>query len=334
MPSPFRLGRKERRPATLPAWLARVPVEEPTLGDRALRRAARHAAMGSWEHARDLLAATGADRPVRGHRMDVLAHSAIGLQWPTAWLLAEPESLDARILGARVDVLELRALILRRDPSATDELAEAVVEGLEELAELAPADPDPWISLLLLAPVLGEGRAVRMHWGETSFETGRQSFDWFRAAVERDAENWLAHHSMLRAQMSRLRMSPPRESMSLLDYANAVAAVAAPDSPLAVMGVHAAAALDQGAIAALLRPAELAWFTERLARDLDTAFQGWFRGESPRHPQAGHDLAALAGGLYRARRFAEAHQVATELAESTGIDLPPDAIPASAGAGP
>src|SRR6185437_8190700 len=129
LPPPFGLGRKERRPASLHAWLVRAVAEDPALGDEQLRRAARHAAMGSWEHARDLLAATGKDWPLRGHRISVLTQSAFGLRWPTAWLLAEPESLEARVLGAHVDVLELRALILRRDPSATDELARAVVGG-------------------------------------------------------------------------------------------------------------------------------------------------------------------------------------------------------------
>ncbi|MBR7834806.1 hypothetical protein KDL01_16135 [Actinospica durhamensis] len=326
MPPSFRLGRRERPPASLHTWLTRVLAEEPALGDASLRRAARHAAMGSWEHARDLLAATGKDWALRTHRVSVLAHGALGLQWATAWLLAEPESLDARVLGAQVDVLELRALILRRDPSATNELAAAVVEGLEELAELAPADPGPWISLLTLAPVLGEGRAVRTRWGEASFETGEQSFEWFREAVARDPENWLAHQLMLRAQISRLRMSPPRESLALLDYAAAVAAAVDPESPLIVLGVHAAAALDQGALVPLLRPSELGWFTERLGQDLDAAFEGWFRGAGlRRHPQAGYDLAALAGALNRARRGADAHEVAAELAALTGVALPPDA---------
>ena len=326
MPPPFGLGRKERHPASLHAWLVRAVADDPALGDEPLRRAARHAAMGSWEHARDLLAVTGKDWPLRGHRISVLAQSALGLQWPTAWLLAEPESLDARVLGARVDVLELRALILRRDPSATDELARAVVEGLTELAELAPGDPGPWISLLALAPVLGEGRAERMQWGEASFESGAQSFEWFRAALERDPENWLAHQYMLRAQIARVRMAPPTESIALLDYAAAVAASAAPDSPLAVMGVHAAAALDRAAITPRLRPAELSWLTERLAHDLDTAFDGWFRGaQLRRHPQAGHDLVALADALRQARRPADAHLVAAELAALVGVELPPDA---------
>jgi len=322
---PFGLGRKERHPASLHAWLARAVAEDPALGDEPLRRAARHAAMGSWEHARDLLAVTGKDWALRGHRISVLSQSALGLQWPTAWLLAEPESADARVLGAHVDALELRSLILRRDPAATDALALAVVEGLEELAEQVPRDPGPWISLLTLAPVLGEGRAERMRWGEASFESGEQSFAWFRAAVERDAENWLAHHLMLRAQIARVRMAPPSQSVALLDYAAAVAATASPDSPLAVMGVHAAAALDRAALTPLLRPAELAWFTERLAHDLDTAFDGWFRGAGlRRHPQAGHDLVALADALHRARRPADARLVAAELAALTGVALPPD----------
>lgn len=326
--APFGLGRKERHPASLHAWLAHAVAEDPAFGDEPLRRAARHAAMGSWEHARDLLAVTGKDWALRGHRVSVLAHSAFGLQWPTAWLLAEPESVDARILGAHVDVLELKALILRRDPAATNELARAVVEGLEELAELAPGDPGPWISLLALAPVLGEGRAERMQWGEASFESGQQSFEWFRAAVERDAANWLAHHYMLRAQIARVRMAPPRDCIALLDYAAAVAASAAPDSPLAVMGVHASAALDRAAVAPLLRPAELSWFTERLAHDLDAAFDGWFRGaEVRRHPQAGHDLVALADALQRSHRPADALAVAAELAALTGVELPPDAAP-------
>ncbi len=325
MPPSFRLGRRDRPPASLHTWLARALAEEPALGDASLRRAARHAAMGSWEHVRDLLAATGKDWPLRTHRISVLAHGAVGLQWPTAWLLAEPESLDARILGAQVDVFELRALILRRDPSATNELAGAVVEGLEELAELVPADPGPWLSLLTLAPVLGEGRAVRMQWGEASFETGEQSFEWFREALARDPENWLAHQLMLRAQTARLRMSPPRESLALLDYAAAVAATVPADSPLAVIGVHAAAGIDQGALAPLLRPSELGWFTDRLAQDLDAAFEGWFRGAGlRRHPQAGHDLAALAEALHRARRVADAHEAAAELAALTGVPLPPD----------
>ena len=88
---------------------------------------------------------------------------------------------------------------------------------------------------------------------------------------------------------------------------------------------NAPATHGRPAVTARLRPAELAWFTERLEQDLAAAFDGWFRGtELRRHPQAGYDLVALADALQQAHRPADAHLVAAELAAITGAALPPD----------
>lgn len=334
----FRASRRERS-GEPHAWISHALVAEPDLGDEPLRRARSHTAMGSWEHARDLLAATGKDWPLREHRISVLADQALGLRWPTAWLLAEPDSVDARVLDSRLRVRELRALLRAHDPAATDEAAGELVERLETLAEHAPADPGPWTSLLMLAPVLGEGAAGLVRWGDLSFESGPLSFDWFRQAVEREPESWAAHHAMLEGQVARLRVAAPADCLALLDYAAAAAANAPPDSPLAVLGVHAIAALDRGGGGAggggrgtgrtggpgsergatldrSLTGRERAWLGEQVERGLDAAYDGWLHGGVRRHPQAAHDLAALALGLYREHRDAQADEAALELART------------------
>ncbi|MFE7808219.1 hypothetical protein ACFU51_26820 [Streptomyces sp. NPDC057430] len=70
----------------------------PAFDDRSLRRVVEDAAMGRWEGARELLAATGADWDRRVFRLQVLARAGARLTFADTWVQAEPRSPHALAL--------------------------------------------------------------------------------------------------------------------------------------------------------------------------------------------------------------------------------------------
>ncbi|MFD8914484.1 hypothetical protein [Streptomyces sp. NPDC059575] len=93
-----------------------------------------------------MLAHTGDEWDRRGHRITVLAQEPCTEARVRAWLLAEPGSADATALLALT--LVHRALTGREEPDRARAACHAA-------ATLAPADPTPWLGLLLLARALG-----------------------------------------------------------------------------------------------------------------------------------------------------------------------------------
>lgn len=282
---------------------------DPAFGDVALRRARADAVMGGWEAARDLLARTGDDWALRSHRMTVLGSSAVGLEWPRVWSLAEPENPDALVLSAYSEAVRVHGMIVRRDPAATDGVAIRAVTRGRAAAEACPDDPTPWIGLLTLAGVLGDNGVSRVRWGELSFEAGARSWSWFQEAVVRHPESWHAHHRMLDAQSARLRTGAPRELTNLLDYTAAAAEHAEPNSPLRVLPLYAHTELRQSNTPDLLDSSERGWLTGRAEQDVAEAYRVWFQGPAMRHPAAAYDLNTLAYQLLESGRPSLAHPV-------------------------
>ncbi|MGG7612297.1 hypothetical protein ACQ5JZ_23320, partial [Streptomyces sp. ZG43] len=86
-PPPF--GRARKR-ATHPL--------DPALGDADLIAARAALTQGRWTAVRELLAHTGTDWDLRGHRLTVLAGTQGAAAWGEEWRIAEPESADAAAL--------------------------------------------------------------------------------------------------------------------------------------------------------------------------------------------------------------------------------------------
>lgn len=154
---------------------------DPALCDTELVDVRGQFTQGRWAPVRSLLAATGDDWDRRGHRVVVLAQTPAATAWAREWLLAEPESADAATLLACAGVFTA----LRGKGSA-----EAAEQACAAAAARVPADPTPWLGLLLLAGAFG-----------TSEEFSR-NFDQVRA---RHQEHHHAHHVMV----ARLAESAP-----------------------------------------------------------------------------------------------------------------------------
>src|SRR5207249_676014 len=111
------------------------------LDDAELVAARAALAQGRWQAARSLLVRTGDDWDRRGHRVTVLALESYSAAWARDWLLAEPDSADAAVLLALA--LVQRALRGKEKP-------ERAREACRDAAALLPADPTPWLGLLML----------------------------------------------------------------------------------------------------------------------------------------------------------------------------------------
>ncbi|MFE0225404.1 hypothetical protein ACFW0U_32070, partial [Streptomyces albidoflavus] len=83
-PPPF--GRARKR-ATHPL--------DPALGDADLIAARAALTQGRWTAVRELLAHTGTDWDLRGHRLTVLAAAQGAAAWGEEWRIAEPHSAHA-----------------------------------------------------------------------------------------------------------------------------------------------------------------------------------------------------------------------------------------------
>lgn len=130
-PPPFGLGRSRDK-----------VTFDPALDDAPLIAARTALSQGRWTDLRALLAETGENWDRRGHRLVVLGEAPSTVAWAEDWLLAEPDSADAAALLACATVF--RAAEGRVDPDRARELCLAA-------ADMTPADPTPWLGLLVLA---------------------------------------------------------------------------------------------------------------------------------------------------------------------------------------
>ncbi|MFH9662841.1 hypothetical protein ACH4NF_13250 [Streptomyces sp. NPDC017248] len=285
-PSPPLLG--VRRAATDPSGETAHDDSgafDATLGDTPLRAARAALAQGRRQAARALLARTGDDWDRRGHRLTVLARDPYAAAWASDWLAAEPGSADAATLFA----LALVHRALRGKEEAGPARAACATAAAQ-----APADPTPWLGLLLLARAFGPRSVL---------------FDTFAELRRRHPEHHQGHHVLI-ACLAERPGGGRAECHEAYDVAELAAARAPADSPLAVLPVVAYAERYRVLAAAGLAPADPAasrhWSGPRARRLLRASFDWWLEWEHDEHPRRLVDLNHLAFALSCAGRPAEA----------------------------
>ncbi|MGP4001453.1 hypothetical protein [Streptomyces sp. 8N706] len=259
---------------------------DPALDDQALASARDALAQGRWTEARTLLAATGDDWDRRGHRLVVLAEGPASAAWAEEWQLVEPDSADAVALLACATVF--RAL---RGKETTD----AARQACRVAARMAPADPSPWLGLLILARRTGTD------------EERLQVFDQVRG---RHRDHHHAHHLMTACLAERQQGDGDDPFHEVYDFASWAAEQAPADSPLAVLPVIAHT--ERYRVLALAGaeprdPGRSAYWTTRRARQaMKAAFDWWLEWEGEDHPRNKVDLNFLAHAKVHEGRMAEA----------------------------
>lgn len=272
------------------------PAFDPALDDTALATARDALARGRWAGARRLLAETGDDWDRRGHRLVVLAEGTASTAWAREWQLAEPDSPDAAALLACATVF--RAVRGREIP----EIARA---ACLTAARMAPADPTPWLGILILARRTG-----------TADERVR-AFDQVRA---RHRDHHHAHHLMaacLAEHQTGDRADPLHE---VYDFASWAAEQAPADSPLAVLPVVAHAERYRVLARSGVEPHDPArsghWTTRRARQVMKAAFDWWLEwdvDDGTAHPRRKVDLNYLAHAKLHEGRPAEAAALLTRI---------------------
>jgi hypothetical protein len=276
-PPPPSLGRARKRAAH---------AFDAALDDADLADARAALVQGRWQAVRSLLAQTGDDWDRRAHRVTVLAREPYCVSWTRDWLLAEPESADAAVLLAHAQVR--RALHGKEKPVRAR-------EACHTAAALAPADPTPWLGLLMLERALGAEPEV----------------DRFFAEVRtRHADHHHAHHLMVARLAERHAEAGPDPLHEVYEFAAYSAEQAPADSPLAILPVVAHA--ERYRVLALhghepRDPAAAGHWTGRRARQvMKAAFDWWLEWEQEGHPRRLVDLNFLAHAKVQEGRGAEA----------------------------
>ncbi|WP_129298882.1 tetratricopeptide repeat protein [Streptomyces lydicus] len=263
-----------------------APVLTPALEDAELALAAEALTLGQWARVRTLLAGTGAQWDLRGHRLTVLATCPGSAAWAGDWLLAEPDSGDAATLLALATV----HLALRGE-SGTG----TAIEACATAARMLPDDPTPWLGALILARRTGTP-------GERAHA--------FRQVCARHRDHHHAHHLMTASLAEQLPgvTDDPRHPVHV--FAARAAARAPADSPLALLPVVAYAERYRVLAAAGLAPPDPAdwghWSTRRARQVLQTAVDWWLEWEGEEHPRRKIDLNFLAHAAFHQGRTAEA----------------------------
>ncbi|WP_266823285.1 hypothetical protein [Streptomyces sp. NBC_00038] len=143
------------------------------------------AAMGRWEGARELLAATATDWDRRISRLQVLARAGVRLTFADTWAQAEPRSPHALALLATVQAL--RSMAGPRGGGNNVAMAQAW-EVCDAACEALPADPAPYVVMLALLRYHSPSRDRQ--WRATVQTVWKQ-------VGERDPWNREAHHELL-----------------------------------------------------------------------------------------------------------------------------------------
>jgi hypothetical protein len=274
------------RKAGLSRKRAAAHALDAALDDTELVSARAALAQGRWQAARTLLAATGDEWDRRGHRVTVLAREPYCAAWANDWLLAEPDSADAAVLLALAQVR--RALRGKEEPARAR-------ESCRSAASRAPADPTPWLGLLLLEQSLGSGDEVGRLFGEV------------RA---RHPDHHHAHHLMVARLAEHRSDIGPDPLHEVYDFAAWAAEQAPADSPLAILPVVAHAERYRVLAATGHEPPDPAisrhWTGRRARQVMKAAFDWWLEWEQEGHPRRLVDLNFLAHAKVCEGRGAEA----------------------------
>ncbi|GGR78678.1 hypothetical protein GCM10010269_17350 [Streptomyces humidus] len=269
------LGRDRQCPA---------PTPDPALDDVQLGVARAALTQGRRQPVRSLLARTGDDWDRRAHRVAVLALEPYAAAWADDWLTAEPGCADAAALLALARVR--RALRGKEDPA----LARAACRSA---AELAPADPTPWLGLLQLERT-GGAETVRI----------------FEEIRSRHRDHHHAHHLMVARLAERRADGGPDPLHEVYEFAAWAAEQAPADSPLVILPVVAHAERYRVLAAHGFAPADAAasghWRDDRARDVMKAAFDWWLEWEHDGHPRRLVDLNFLAHAKVCEGRGAEA----------------------------
>ena len=274
-PPPFGRGRKRAAQAL-----------DAALDDAELVAARAALVQGRWQAARSLLVRTGDDWDRRGHRVTALALEPYSAAWARDWLLAEPDSADAAVLLALA--LVQRALRGKEKP-------ERAREACRDAAALVPADPTPWLGLLMLERDPGPAGGIERLFAEVR---------------RRYADHHHAHHLMTARLAERHADAGPDPLHEVYDFANRSALHAPADSPLAILPVVAHAERYRVLAAAGHEPADPVasghWSGRRARQVMKAAFDWWLEWEHEGHPRRLVDLNFLAHAKVCEGRGAEA----------------------------
>jgi hypothetical protein len=288
------------------------PVFDICLRDRELRTAVEDVGIGRWVGLRELLERTGADWDRRTHRIRVLADAAAGGKCVETWQVAQPESVDALVLRAEVEVVRTFRVAARDGSVATMRL-DATIESCIAAAKAAPSDPVPVVSLLTIARLYPGGQ--------------REIDSWWAEMQRRDPFNREACHQVLRYFSSRYHGS----ATMVQNFARECANRAPYGSPLAVLPL--VARVEEFKFSrSRHNAADLAlndlWLEDAAMYDLDVAIDRWFGRRTRAYAQDIPDLHFLAHGLCfgnRVEQAAPVFEVIGDLAASNPWSLAGDA---------
>lgn len=259
---------------------------DPAFDDEALVAARGALAQGHWTEVRALLGKTGDDWDRRGHRFLVLAEAPSTADWTRDWQLAEPDSLDAALLLACTTVF--RAAAGRESP-------ESAREACLSVARRNPADPTPWLALLVLARRTG------------SDDDQVRAFDQVRG---RHRNHHHAHHLMTACLAERQKTDGNDPFHEVYEFAQWAAGEASAGSPLAVLPLIAHIERYRVLAAAGVEPGDPAasdhWVGGRARQSLRTAFDWWLEWHGGDHPRLMVDLNHLAFAMVHHDRSTEA----------------------------
>lgn len=259
---------------------------DPALDDEALIRARDAMAMGRWTESRTLLIETGDDWDRRAHRLTVLAETAAKAGWAKDWLLTEPDSADAAVLHAFAAVL-----LASRGKGRTAAAQEACFAA----ARMVPADPSPWLGLLVLARHTGTD-AERMR----AFDQVRGRHRWHHHA----------HHLMAACLAERQKGDGDDPFHEVYEFAEWAVEEGPAGSPLAVLPVVAHAerfrVLAESGLESKDPSRTEHWVSWRARQVLNTGFSWWLERDDRDHPRLKTDLNFLAHAKFHEGRMAEA----------------------------
>ncbi|MEU9350453.1 hypothetical protein AB0D65_05405 [Streptomyces griseoloalbus] len=280
---PLFSSRTSRRPRIVPALddaeLARVVGRLSKRGGNA--RTADVTLVAS------LLEETGDDWDRRSHRTSVLAEATADAEIAAAWLGREPQSADALVFHAWVELA--RGL---RDGHLED--AGQLVTRCYRSAELNPDDPLPWVVLLGVARIERYGQNdVNAVWREA---TGR--------------DRW--HREAYLQMLAYLSPEEGGSSAAVLDFVDVVRTRIPANAPCAAVELTAAVRQYQGLLAqggVRAMTAGQLWDGGQIAAALEQAAALWAKQGFFQHAAAQADLNVLAYALCAAGRAADAHPV-------------------------
>ncbi|MEV8308155.1 hypothetical protein AB0P36_12500 [Streptomyces flavidovirens] len=248
-----------------------APDFDPDFGDRPLTAARQDIVIGRWQGVRDLLHATGDNWPLRTHRLRLLSYAAAASSVVEAWRAAEPDNPDAAVLRAATEVVRVfnQAIEAGRGTEVDRTRIDVAVMTCLSAADARPADPMPWVSLLTVARLYGDG-------------VGRAELrEWWEELRRRDPYNIEGHVQLLRYHSARWHGTHGR----MYDFARDAAGAAPEGSPLPVL-VQIARVEEYRYIAAAakgrpVRGFDQHWHHELAVTEVRRTRERWLGGRTP-----------------------------------------------------